>query len=164
MRITKEQKRIDNIISDRGMRDQCVNHYEVLERVKSILLLPEIDCMTTQQVAEYYEVGKEAIKAIYTRHNDELLIDGMKLLKRAAFLNLHHESLETLTGKTVINLSNGTTLEVPNRGLKIFPRRAILRIGMLLRDSEIAKEVRTQLLNIEEKVTPEVKIQDIEEE
>lgn len=164
MRITKEQKKIDNIISDRGMRDQCVNHYEVLERVKSILLLPEIDCMTTQQVAEYYEVGKEAIEAIYTRHNDELLIDGMKLLKRADFLNLHHESLETLTGKTVINLSNGTTLEVPNRGLKIFPRRAILRIGMLLRDSEIAKEVRTQLLNIEEKVTPDVKTQDIKEE
>ncbi|HDR7624025.1 MULTISPECIES: hypothetical protein [Bacillus] len=37
-------------------------------------------------------------------------------------------------------------------------------LGMLLRDSEIAKEVRTQLLNIEEKASDEVKVGDIEEE
>lgn len=35
---------------------------------------------------------------------------------------------------------------------------------MLLRDSVIAKEVRTQLLNIEEKSSDEVKVQDINEE
>ena len=35
---------------------------------------------------------------------------------------------------------------------------------MLLRDSVIAKEVRTQLLNIEEKSSDEVKVQDIKEE
>ena len=35
---------------------------------------------------------------------------------------------------------------------------------MLLRDSAIAKEVCTQLLNIEEKTTQEVKVADINEE
>ncbi|WP_373560911.1 hypothetical protein [Bacillus cereus] len=35
---------------------------------------------------------------------------------------------------------------------------------MLLRDSEIAKKVRTQLLNIEEKATIESKVADIDEE
>ena len=53
---------------------------------------------------------------------------------------------------------------MPTRGLKVFPRRAILRIGMLLRDSEIAKEIRTALLNIEEKTSDETKIADITEE
>ena len=56
------------------------------------------------------------------------------------------------------------TFEIPNRGIRVFPRRAILRVGMLLRDSVIAKEVRTQLLNIEEKSSDEVKVQDINEE
>ncbi|MDM5237552.1 hypothetical protein QUF83_15710 [Bacillus cereus] len=46
----------------------------------------------------------------------------------------------------------------------LFPRRAILRVGMLLRDSEIAKEVPTQLLHIEEKATSEAKVADIDEE
>lgn len=35
---------------------------------------------------------------------------------------------------------------------------------MLLRDSEVAREVRNQLLNIEEKTSTETKIEDIEEE
>lgn len=30
----------------------------------------------------------------------------------------------------------------------MIPKRALLRIGMLLRDSEVAKEVRTRLLDI----------------
>ena len=51
-----------------------------------------------------------------------------------------------------------------NRGLKVFPQRAIPRIGMLLRDSDVAKEVRTQLLNIEEKASGETKTHDIDEE
>ncbi|WP_242479850.1 hypothetical protein [Bacillus cereus group sp. N21] len=46
----------------------------------------------------------------------------------------------------------------------LFPKRAILRVGMLLRDSEVAKEVRTQLLNIEENSKQEVKTQEIDKE
>ena len=46
----------------------------------------------------------------------------------------------------------------------LFPRRAILRVGMLLRDSKVAKEVRTQLLNIEEKTDETTKLKDITEE
>lgn len=48
----------------------------------------------------------------------------------------------------VINLKDGTELNITNRGIRIFPKRAILRVGMLLRDSEIAKEIRTRLLDI----------------
>ncbi len=50
---------------------------------------------------------------------------------------------------------------VPNAGIRLFSKRAILRIGMLLRDSEIAKEVRTQLLNIFEHSTDEQRTEEI---
>lgn len=46
----------------------------------------------------------------------------------------------------------------------MFPKRAILRVGMLLRDSNIAQEVRTQLLNIEQRTSSEAKIVDIDNE
>ncbi|PDY07989.1 hypothetical protein COM83_33620, partial [Bacillus cereus] len=46
----------------------------------------------------------------------------------------------------------------------LFPKRAILRVGMLLRDSEVAKEVRNQLLNIEEHTATEVKTYEIDYE
>jgi len=55
-------------------------------------------------------------------------------------------------------------IDFNNKSNTLLPRRAILRIGMLLRDSEVAKEVRSQLLNIEEKASDEIKISDISEE
>lgn len=67
-------------------------------------------------------------------------------------------------GKCIFKITNDITLEVPNRGVKVFPKRAILRIGMLLRDSEVAKEVRTQLLNTFEHSTDEQKTFEIDEE
>lgn len=41
--------------------------------------------------------------------------------------------------------------------VKLLPRRAVLRIGMLLRDSEVAAKVRTYLLNVEENTKQEDK-------
>ena len=56
------------------------------------------------------------------------------------------------------------TIEVQNAGVRCFSSRAILRIAMLLRDSEVAKEVRTQLLNVVEKVEPEQRVVEIDNE
>jgi hypothetical protein len=154
----------DNIIEQKELREKLIGRVEVLEKVKKLLLIPKTEFMSVQQVANYYEVGKEAIEAIYTRHSNELISDGMTNNCYKDFLNLQHESLETEKGKAIIKFNDGQSLIVPMRGLKVFPRRAILRVGMLLRDSEIAKEVRTQLLNIEEKTTNEVKTADITEE
>lgn len=56
---------------------------------------------------------------------------------------------------------------IPNRGIRCFSKRAVLRFGMLLRDSEVAKEVRTQLLNVKEeaeKVAPQILTKAIDNE
>lgn len=153
-------------IDDKALRDKSVEHYEVLEKVKELLLIPNTKWATQKQVAEYYEVGEKAIETIYSRHRDELESDGVSLKSYKEFLNIQNEGLEIsyVVGKTIFTFANGNELTVPNRGLKVFPRRAILRVGMLLRDSEVAKEVRTQLLNIEEKTSTEIKTEDIKEE
>lgn len=164
MRITKEQKKIDNIISDRGIRDKVIEHYEVLEKVKNLLLIPEFESMTLKQVADYYEVDPHAIEMICVRNADELESDGVCRKRTKDFLNSQPVRTEKTSYTTTFIYSNGMSISMSNGGLKIFPRRAILRVGMLLRDSNIAKEVRNQLLNIEEKATSEIKIQDIEEE
>lgn len=78
---------------------------------------------------------------------DELDSDGTQIKSPKEFLNLLEGNLKTGRGKAIFILKNNETIEVPNRGIRIFPCRAILRIGMLLRDSDVAKEVRTQLFN-----------------
>ena len=135
-------------IDDRTLRDASVSHYEVLEKVKQLLLIPDLGVMTTEQVADYYEVEYDAVKKVYQRNADELESDGMRIEKMETFLKGQNVSFQKERNKAILTYENGMTFSVTNRGLKVFPRRAILRVGMLLRDSVIAKEVRTQLLNI----------------
>ena len=87
MRVTEKE----NIISDRNMRDNCVSHYEVLEKVKKVLLIPDTEWATQKQVAEYYEVGEKAIETICTRHKDELETDGVSLKSYKEFLNIQNK-------------------------------------------------------------------------
>ncbi|MDE7201952.1 MAG: hypothetical protein K2O91_08645 [Lachnospiraceae bacterium] len=66
--------------------------------------------------------------------------------------------------KTIISYENGRVIEIPDRGIKAFPKRAILRIRMILQNSKVSPEIREQLLNILEKTSDETKTHDINEE
>ena len=70
----------DNIINDREIRDRCVGHYEVLEKVKKLLLLPGTELMSINQVADYYEVSVDHIKSLYGANRDEINSDGTEML------------------------------------------------------------------------------------
>lgn len=166
MRLTKEQKEQENIISDREMRDKCVGRYEVLEKVKNLLLLPGTDLMSIDQVADYYEVSSQGIKNLYSQNREEIDGDGTKMLPRDFYNGSTEKSTSVEVKQTSVTYTfeNGQIVTINNRGLKVFSRRAVLRIGMLLQQSKVAREVRNQLLNIEEKTSIETKTEDIEEE
>ena len=166
MRLTKEQKEQENIISDRSIRDKCVGHYEVLERVKNLLLLPGTEMMSIEQVADYYEVSDRWIKELYGYNREEIDSDGTDLLPRNFYngSEVKPTSVENKQTSATYIFDDGQMITINNRGLKAFSKRAVLRIGMLLQQSNVAREVRNQLLNIEEKSSDEVKVQDINEE
>lgn len=116
--------------------------------------------MTIRQVADYYEVDLSAIKKTYQRNKVEIDADGT-MVRNPNNLN------ESVKGQNVpllknafrtnrgieIRIDRNTQIIIPYRGVTCFSQRAVLRIGMLLRDSKIAKEVRTQLLNTFEEAT-----------
>ena len=166
MRLTKEQKEQENIISDRSMRDKCVGRYDVLERVKKLLLLPGTELMSINSVADYYEVSSQRIKDLYTQNKEEIDGDGTSLVKRDFYNGslIKKTSVEQKQTSVTYTFEDGQIVTINNRGLKAFSKRAVLRIGMLLQQSSVAREIRNQLLNIEEKSSDEVKIQDINEE
>ena len=66
--------------------------------------------------------------------------------------------------KLVIWPELGAELKVSNRGIRVFSRRAVLRIGMLMPGSKVATEVRTQLLNVFEKVPTATVVEPIDNE
>lgn len=153
-----------NFVDSKDLREQNINRLEVLDKVKQLFLIPDMNVMTTKQVAEYYEVGVEAVQKCYQRNKVEIDGDGTTVKGIKDFLTGRNVQLESKQGKVVVQIDRTTTLEIPNRGIKCFSKRAILRIGMLLRDSNVAKEVRTQLLNTFENANSEQSTATIVEE
>lgn len=120
----------------------------MLERMKGLLLLPALEMATLKQVATFYDVSEDVIKFLVHNHKDEIISDGFVTYRKDEVidsLKVDVLSLQTGRGKTIVTVLGGGEITIPSRGLRLFPKRAILRVGMLLRDSEVAKEVRTQL-------------------
>jgi hypothetical protein len=150
------------LLESKDFRDKLISRTDVLDKIKELLLIPKTDFANVKQVSEFYEVAEESIKTVINRHSDELYSDGMKNLNSnqtkeyLASFNMKPTNFRGYFEFEGIKFSNKSNLFIS--------RRAILRIGMLLRDSDIAKEIRNQLLNIEEKTSIETKTQDINEE
>lgn len=160
------------IMDYRQVREEYIGRVEVLERVKKLFTIPNLDCMLLKQVADYYEVSIDSVKGIYNYNKEEFLADGaikhsIKDIKSLMGENSPIKNIITCRGGIEIKIDENTKAFIPNTGVILFPKRAILRVGMLLRDSVIAKEVRTQLLNIVEvaqEEKPEIITQEIQKE
>jgi hypothetical protein len=92
-------------------------------------------------VADYYEISKKTIESLIDDHNDEVIADGLKVLKDSELKEF--KALLLKEGNLPKSIKFAPSLT-------IIPRRAILRIGMLLEESEVAKKVRDYLLDVEE--------------
>ena len=152
----------NELLKKEELRNKLIYRYDILEKVRELLLIPGTEFATTQQVADFYEVGLEAISSLVKDHRSEVELDGMITLsgkETKEKLGKFSKDVQNLRGCFTVN-----GIKLNNRANTLFPRRAILRVGMLLRDSKVAKEVRTQLLNIEEKTDETTKLKDITEE
>ena len=151
--MTKEIELLEN----KEMRDNLVERLDVLDKVGSLLLLDELQMATTEQVAKYFstptkEVTVDVIKMCVANNREEVESDGYLLETKENLLS-KNILLKTKRGGFNILDDNGEVIASgSNKGIALFPKRAILRIAMFLRDSEIAKEIRTQLLNVVETV------------
>lgn len=127
-------KEID-LIENKNVREKFMARVEILDRVKELNTLADTDFMTTRQVAEFYEVTQTVVRMANNNHKQELRGDGVK--------HYTYKDIQKLANRKDI-----LQLGISPNGSLLFPKRAVLRVGMLLRDSEVAKEVRTMLLNV----------------
>lgn len=150
-----------------GKVEQMLSRIETLEKVKHLFTIPGTDFMTTRQVAEYYEVDIDAVRRVYQRHKAEIDSDGTAVKKAADFRDDVRAEQPVqpkgcTRGVTSLVFRNGVAIEINNYGTRVFSRRAVLRIGMLMPGSKVATEVRTQLLNVFEKVPATAVVADID--
>lgn len=126
------------LIESRTMRDRNVYRDDVLDKVKAISLIGSQFEATTEMAAEYYSVSPDTIRTIVKRHREEFN---------------EYEEMRVLKGKTLSEFKAEVQGELLYKGvnsLALINRRGILRLGMLLTESDVAKSVRNYLLNVEE--------------
>ena len=52
------------IMDYRQVREEYIDRVDVLDKVKNLLVIPAMECMTMKQVADYYEVDIHTIQKI----------------------------------------------------------------------------------------------------
>ncbi|WP_207220808.1 hypothetical protein [Streptomyces albidoflavus] len=139
------------LTESRTMRAQTAGRVDVLDKVKALALLPDGVHATTEIVASYYEVDVEAVKSIVRRHLAELEENGLRKLDG-----------QELREYKLATEGQGDPLSGRSKSLRLFTRRTILNVGQLLTESDVARQVRTYLLDVEEAATPEQKVTAVE--
>ena len=157
---------VDNNLT-KELRASLLDRVEVLNKVKTLLLLPGLSMITINQVAAYFEVPVEAIQGCYRRHREELTSNGAVTLTptmlRERLIGCDVQLAGSATSQLVC-INGEEYFEIPNRGCKFFTPRAVLNIAMLLKDSSVAQEIRNQLLNIVEETQPLERVVQIDNE
>ena len=125
------------------------NQYAINEIEKAVgiegILFEGSYRFTKQQIAEFYSVDDSTIKRYIKKYQAELTENGYDVL-RAKRLKVF---------KLTVNRMDVRDIDAPNieidkkaPSIGIFDFRAFLNIGMLLTESEIAKELRRTILDI----------------
>lgn len=130
----------DAFIESRSIRDRQIAEIqgdraeEILNKAKALLFAvwQGQGIATTGQVADFYEVPEDTVQTAIKTNRDEFESDGLKVLRGKEL-------------KDVVSLFD-TSSRTPR--LTIWTPRAALRLGMLLRDSAIAKQIRTLLIEM----------------
>jgi Holliday junction resolvase-like predicted endonuclease len=121
------------LLESKSLRDGVLERTDVLDRVKVLSLLPDGMHVTTAMVAAYFDVAVEALRALVQDHRTELESSGYHVL----------------TGSRLSDFKSLSGIQSRSRSLALFSRRAVLNVAMLLRDSEVARQVRVYLLDME---------------
>ncbi|MDX2542987.1 restriction endonuclease [Streptomyces sp. WI04-05B] len=127
------------LLESKALRDSALERTDVLDKVKALSLLPDGMHVTTAMVAAYFEVAERAVNRMAQRHREELTANGLRILRG--------EELTQFKGDT-LSLYSGSCPQ-PRSSLAVWSRRAVLNAAMLLRDSDIARQIRTYLLDME---------------
>ncbi|WP_419996453.1 hypothetical protein [Streptomyces boninensis] len=139
------------LLESRALRESVCRRMEVLDKVRVLELLPDGLHVTTRMVAEYFEVTERAVNNLLVRHREELESNGLKVLRGADL-------------QEYVSFNLKLTSAVGRRPhMALWPRRAVLNAAMLLRDSTIARRVRTYLLDAEERSWTDVAEVDLDD-
>ncbi|WP_377866433.1 hypothetical protein [Bacillus sp. R86525] len=118
----------NEVIDPKDKRDSLIDRVEVLSRVKNLLLLPELEVATTQQVAKFYNVNLSSLQSVIRRYKEELILDGYETKSGTEIVdsircNMPQVEIQTKkVGAHVVTMRNGDEYTFSNNINGLFPK------------------------------------------
>nr|WSW68031.1 hypothetical protein OG461_18545 [Streptomyces sp. NBC_00995] len=132
------------LLESRALRVEQMGRVDALDKVKSLVMLPDGIHVRTEDVARYFQVSTEVVKKVTQRHRVEMEENGLLVLRGADLRSFHRDTMSLWGG------GEGESHPQAAARLTLYTRRTVLDVAMLLRDSDIARCVRTYLLDAEQ--------------
>ena len=74
-----------NLLDYSNTHSGLIDKTEILDKVKPLNLIPEIDGLTVKQVADYYEIDVDTIRMCYRRNKERIGIGEVAILSISDF-------------------------------------------------------------------------------
>lgn len=133
----------EDLLTTYNIRQECINNIDsniLLEVGRSLYTMPDRICSTIYQVADYFMVNKSTIEKTIQRNKTELMNNGLVVLKG---YNLKQYKTDIANSLMTNNIDRFIHPMTPS--ITLLTRKCVLNIALLLRDSEVAINIRYKI-------------------
>lgn len=140
---------LNDILEKEELRQEILNNnksLDIMNKYKTITTINNMEYETLDRVAEYFEVDYHCIKILIQRNKEELINNGLLILNGS-------KTREILVGNKLFPTNYkgyfiADNRKFANKSNTLVNKRCFLNMAMLLRDSKVAQEIRSKMLDI----------------
>lgn len=154
---------LNDILEKEELRQEILNNnrsLNIMDEYKTITTINNMEYETLDRVAKYFEVDYNCIKMLVINHRDELIKNGLLILKgkeTKEFLVSKNNCPTNYRGYFIVD-----NRKFANKSNTLVNKRCFLNIAMLLRDSKVAQDIRSKILDIVLNENPKTEISTVD--
>ena len=154
---------LNDILEKEELRQEILNNnrsLNIMNEYKTITTINNMEYETLDRVAEYFEVDYECIKKLVQNNKLELIKNGLLILKGKETRKLLVRENNSPTNYRGYFIADNR--KFANKSNILVNKRCFLNMAMLLRDSKVAQEIRSKILDIVLNENPKTEISTID--
>ena len=140
---------LNDILEKEELRQEILNNsrsLNIMNKYKTITTINNTEYETLDRVAEYFEVDYDCIKKLIRRNKEELINNGLLILNGSKTREILVGDKMSLTNYRGYFIADNR--KFANKSNTLVNKRCFLNMAMLLRDSKVAQEIRSKILDI----------------
>ena len=154
---------LNDILEKEELRQEILNNnrsLNIMDKYKTITTINNMEYETLDKVAEYFEVDYECIKKLVQNNKLELIKNGLLILKGKETRKLLVRENNSPTNYRGYFIADNR--KFANKSNILVNKRCFLNMAMLLRDSKVAQDIRSKILDIVLNENPKTEISTVD--